>query len=121
LETFNTRRDRYYSEITKQFGINTQRDINDKAQFLTVGLKSLVSAEKMDLTLDAPSFTDTSSMCNVLHRTYYILSGSMEVTKLDISTGIIAGTFEFDAVNDDCPGLIDTIHVTKGRFDIKYK
>jgi hypothetical protein len=45
--------------------------------------------------------------------------GFIEVTKLDSIKNIASGRFRFTAVNDSC-GDVDTIRVTKGRFDIKY-
>lgn len=41
--------------------------------------------------------------------------GTFEVTKLDLSNGIIAGKFEFTLALPGC----DTIRVTEGRFDKK--
>lgn len=43
------------------------------------------------------------------------VQGKLEITKLDMKTGIIAGTFEFTLVKPGC----DTIRVTEGRFDKK--
>lgn len=43
--------------------------------------------------------------------------GKLEITKLDTTNHIIAGTFEFTVWKEDC----DTIRVTDGRFDIKYQ
>lgn len=43
------------------------------------------------------------------------MKGALTITKLDLSTGIIAGTFEFTLAKPGC----DTVRVTKGRFDKK--
>ena len=43
----------------------------------------------------------------------------LKLTRLDSVENIVSGRFEFTAVNDSC-GDVDTIRVTKGRFDIKY-
>ena len=41
--------------------------------------------------------------------------GKLEVTKLDLNKGVIAGKFEFTLTKSDC----ETINVTEGRFDKK--
>lgn len=43
------------------------------------------------------------------------VEGYLEITKLDLQKGIIAGKFEFTLSKTDC----DTIRVTEGRFDKK--
>ncbi|RDV13356.1 hypothetical protein DXT99_20270 [Pontibacter diazotrophicus] len=43
------------------------------------------------------------------------VQGTLEITKLDMKNGIIAGTFEFTLAKPGC----DTIRVTEGRFDKK--
>jgi hypothetical protein len=43
------------------------------------------------------------------------VEGTLEITKLDLQNGIIAGKFEFTLTNPNC----DTIRVTEGRFDKK--
>ena len=42
--------------------------------------------------------------------------GNVEIIKFDITNKIIAGTFEMKLWKDGC----DTIHITDGRFDVKY-
>ena len=46
------------------------------------------------------------------------LPGKVKITKLDRSSKIIAGTFEFEAVNIQDPN--DVAKITKGRFDIEF-
>jgi len=41
--------------------------------------------------------------------------GKLEITKLDLTNGIIAGKFEFTLAKPGC----DTVRVTEGRFDKK--
>jgi len=41
--------------------------------------------------------------------------GKLEITKLDLTNGIIAGKFEFTLTKPGC----DTVRVTEGRFDNK--
>lgn len=43
------------------------------------------------------------------------VQGTLEITKLDMQNGIIAGKFEFIVAKPGC----DTIRVTEGRFDKK--
>ncbi len=43
------------------------------------------------------------------------VEGVLEITKLDLQNGIIAGKFEFTLIKTDC----DTVRVTEGRFDKK--
>ncbi|GAA4440002.1 hypothetical protein GCM10023188_36770 [Pontibacter saemangeumensis] len=43
------------------------------------------------------------------------VQGTLEITKLDMQNGIIAGKFEFTVAKPGC----DTIRVTEGRFDKK--
>jgi hypothetical protein len=55
-----------------------------------------------------------------------ILTGKLIITKLDTSAGIISGLFSFSAKgryrgpDPDHPRHCDTIHVTDGRFDIRW-
>jgi hypothetical protein len=43
------------------------------------------------------------------------MQGQLVITRLDMSAGIIAGTFSFTLAQTGC----DTIKVTQGRFDKK--
>lgn len=45
-------------------------------------------------------------------------SGVLNIHTLDTIKGIIAGTFNFKAINRD--NVEDTINITEGRFDIKF-
>jgi len=51
------------------------------------------------------------------YETYDPQSGKLTIEFLDFEDFIIAGTFEFEAVSDDCQ---DTVRVTEGRFDLNY-
>lgn len=46
-------------------------------------------------------------------------TGTVTITKLDLAAEIVSGTFEFHAGNLSDPH--GSIHVTEGRFDIRYK
>ncbi|RDV13332.1 hypothetical protein DXT99_20145 [Pontibacter diazotrophicus] len=56
-----------------------------------------------------------SETCDYLNDPEVYRVGKMEITKLDMKNGIIAGTFEFTVAKPGC----DTIRVTEGRFDKK--
>ena len=45
-----------------------------------------------------------------------IISGNLNITRLDVNGRIISGTFEFSLAKSDC----DTVKVTEGRFDMKF-
>ena len=49
------------------------------------------------------------------HRGMY---GWLHIKKLDTTTKIASGTFEFDAVNENDPS--DTVKIRQGRFDAKF-
>ena len=53
----------------------------------------------------------------LLYSTTPRVSGQLYISKLDPVNQIVSGTFSFKAVNSTKP---DTIHVTDGRFDMKY-
>ncbi len=46
-----------------------------------------------------------------------VYTGRVNVTKADTLTGLVAGTFEFTAVNRRDPSK--TLRVTEGRFDVE--
>lgn len=57
----------------------------------------------------------TNTVC--IYDTKYPITGTVEITFLDNTNYIVSGTFQFDAISSDCA---DTVHITNGRFDIKY-
>jgi hypothetical protein len=62
------------------------------------------------------SFTERKTNCESSSRdssTY--ATGSLTITRLDMTKGIISGTFEFTLAKPGC----DTVRVTDGRFDRK--
>ena len=64
------------------------------------------------------SFNDWLKECDynfVFSDSTVYTSGSLTITRLDMTNGIIAGTFEFTLSKPGC----DTIRVTQGRFDKK--
>ncbi len=64
-------------------------------------------------------WSDTLGVCSpVFYPGYKSLpGGKLTITKLDTIAQIISGTFEFDGYSNICQ---DTLHITEGRFDIKY-
>lgn len=57
----------------------------------------------------------SSEFCDYRREVETFREGKLEITKLDMKNGIIAGTFEFTVAKPGC----DTIRVTEGRFDKK--
>jgi hypothetical protein len=60
-------------------------------------------------------FADYNS--NFDFRNYNNNPGLLNITKIDTLKRIIAGTFEMNMINQK----FDTIHITQGRFDMKYQ
>lgn len=56
-----------------------------------------------------------SETCDYTSGPAVFREGKLEVTRLDLKNGIIAGKFEFTVAQPGC----DTIRVTEGRFDRK--
>jgi hypothetical protein len=50
-------------------------------------------------------------------RTTESFTGTLQITKLDLSNNIISGTFKFDAVKLNSGEIVK---ITEGRFDMKY-
>jgi hypothetical protein len=55
----------------------------------------------------------------ITYQTTTIVSGQLHITKFDQTNQIISGTFNFNAIRTDILNS-DTVHVTDGRFDMKY-
>lgn len=67
-----------------------------------------------DLSLTRITWNDTSTSCELNsddQGTYH--KGTLTITRLDLSAGIISGTFDFVLAKPGC----DTVKVTQGRFD----
>jgi len=101
--------------------------VNEAGFFQTFGMtlvndSSTIEIGIYDLTLPSHSFariTRSKGIApNYEFRCRYepedIISGELNLIR--VSGGIVSGTFEFAAVNDDC----DTVRVTDGRFDLTY-
>ena len=61
------------------------------------------------------SFVDHISGCEFLSNDIYYRRGNLIITRLDLSAGIISGTFSFTLYKPGC----DSVRVTNGRFDKK--
>ncbi len=57
----------------------------------------------------------TSESCDYRRDADVYRVGKLEITKLDLTNGIISGKFEFTLAKPGC----DTVRVTEGRFDKK--
>ena len=88
-------------------------------EYVTLGMAPVYNAGRFDLnqisysniefTLDNPTriFKIDSSLVQTL-----------QITKLDTEQNICAGTFSFTLTTND---KSDTIHITDGRFDVRYQ
>lgn len=47
------------------------------------------------------------------------VTGTLNISRFDLTAKIVSGTFSFDASQRD--SLANVLHVTEGRFDISYK
>lgn len=98
--------------------ISTYRYANDAAnskQLITLYSDSLRSRGTYALTQDGHQealFKDRATGCEFFGGAYY-RRGSLTITRLDLQTGIISGTFEFTLYKPGC----DSVRVTQGRFD----
>lgn len=112
-----------YNEITGLWGIYAKKDLPVGLQSVLVSGEGLqiLSSGTYNLTLNESTYSDTTTTCSGSPsglKKYKSINGILEITRLDISMGIISGLFSFDAYSQECQ---DTVKITKGRFDIKYK
>ncbi|MBN8682016.1 MAG: hypothetical protein J0L99_05170 [Chitinophagales bacterium] len=110
-----------YNEIIGQFALTAYQYQNDSRESISLGTKPQgVFAPGEVITRDSNFvYVSKKDPCSSSSQSFYwSKSGTIQITRLDVSTGIISGTFEFDAVSETCQ---DTVRITDGRFDIKYK
>ncbi|MBN8682018.1 MAG: hypothetical protein J0L99_05180 [Chitinophagales bacterium] len=116
----------HYNNILGSFGIVAVRydgsEIENVLNLSGEGL-SILETGNYSLSFEETSFSLKSETCSTPGpvkngRILINQNGTIQITRLDVSTGIISGTFEFDAVSETCQ---DTVRITDGRFDIKYK
>jgi len=90
---------------------------SNSKQLITIYSDSLRSVGNYFLVKDGRQeafFKDRATGCEFLGGTYY-RRGTLIITRLDLQSGIIAGTFSFTLYKPGC----DSIRVTQGRFDKK--
>jgi putative hemolysin len=86
-----------------------QTIILDTRQISSTGMYELT-----DINRSRATWIDRNTGCYLSNQdagTY--CRGQLRVTRLDVQTGIVAGTFDFTLAKPGC----DTIKVTQGRFD----
>jgi hypothetical protein len=72
--------------------------------------------------LKSPNYVNQNFCENYPQYTFDSLSlHQAEIEYFSKEEGIIIGTFEFTAINNDCPGKSDTVRITDGRFKATYK
>lgn len=105
-----------YNEIVGSFqmyAVNTEQNIRlNVINARQVGVYSFLEQQTYYAI-----FSDTCDHIGLKEYTDY-WGGRMEFTKIDFNTGVISGLFEFTGINSECQ---DTVEITQGRFDIKYK
>ena len=118
-----------YDEITGALIISARRNIGIDGLSQSVNFFSTArSTGAFVLPIAKSSIIDTSSFCTAQPFGYIngiglnvfenYSEGGLFITKLDLATGIISGTFEYDAYSPECN---DTVRITEGRFDVRYK
>jgi hypothetical protein len=106
----------YYQEGVLFIGVGV------KSQGMTLSLRDQQDQlGETTYTLTNPpfqnaKFTDSSGEKICWYDAENTLNGTLTITFLDMKKYIIAGTFEFTTVTENC----DTIRVTDGRFDLIY-
>jgi len=113
----------YYNNVLGRFTIDAEHYTNQKlSSGIWITGDSLWSIGAYKLVHPLLSYAHIDTTCGSLGpqslEFYNNINGTYEITRLDVSTGIISGTFAFDAVSETCQ---DTVRITDGRFDIKYK
>jgi hypothetical protein len=89
-------------------------------QSIIIGGDSIIRAGVYQLSSNGPQgviFLDENKTlpCSRFAGGSSAIKGSLTITRLDLGTGVIAGTFEFTLAQPGC----DTLRVTQGRFDKK--
>ena len=117
-----------YNEITGEFGLIARKNLNNTLSQRVSIYTPHITAGTFLLPFDKSFWSDTSIVCPALTsinpltgmgaKRYWNTNGTLVISKVDWSSGIIAGTFEFDAYSPECA---DTVRITQGRFDVKYK
>jgi hypothetical protein len=95
--------------------INARQQIsNENDSFLRIGITAVTKTGTYAFQLPQRNIYYRNSESKCEYDESSILSGSMTITRLDLQTGIISGTFEFKLKKEGCPD----INATEGRFDL---
>lgn len=100
------------------FDIATYRILSEQnQQYIYIFMTNLNKAGsyKLDNIKVGSATFDYSTQCNYDRDSLVYRNGFLEITKFDLSKGIISGTFEFTLHKQNC----DTLKITQGRFDMK--
>ena len=105
------------------FGLQAELSVNGMSQYINIVTDSILLLNQFVLSNDSTScrnvFSDfkKTQACQSLDSwdSSVIKTGILKFTRVDITHGIFAGTFEFILAKNGC----ETITVTNGRFDTK--
>jgi len=114
----------------KQFALSSYQIKDDDNTAVQIAIEKLTSAGTYYFNQDAMPYPDEVRFKN--HATFerykpnptkrYVTNskytGWVNIARVDTINRIVAGTFEYTAVNLD--GSVETIRITDGRFDIQY-
>ena len=113
-----------YNDSTKKFTIFAIEPPDDNKN----GLQREVYIEIVNPTIGQNNFTNTN-YAQVFISVHFqpekwfqsnnTATGTLNISRFDITAKIVSGTFSFDAAQRD--SLTNVVHVTDGRFDITYK
>ena len=104
--------------------INDNRETIGKTVSVRTGEISLATNSIYPLnisnTIFQPDFIGGGGIYGIGASNYFytnnIKTGELKITRLDLSSSIISGTFWFDAINS----AGETVHIRSGRFDMHY-
>jgi hypothetical protein len=111
------------SNLTKSydygtFNVTAYRVIGNKVQRMGFGIADILQQPGIyhlnDYKHRSATFKDDVGCSYLYYDSLIERNGTLNITRLDLSSGVIAGTFEFILIRPDC----DTIRVTEGRFDL---
>lgn len=100
------------------FGVSGEQ--RDQGKTITLVIKSLKVTGVYELTTKGNNLARLYQDNGAIN--YYTSNtnkGRITITKLDLINQIVSGTFDFTAEDENNPA--NTIKVTGGRFDVKYR
>lgn len=106
------------------FNFSASNYDNNPIESVSIGSDSLKLYEGMTIKLQsgirgesgAGRFMQVGYAGTIKYVTGEVLQGALTFTKFDTNNRIASGVFWFDGVND----IGDIVHVTEGRFDVKF-